>query len=171
MQHKQTLAMALATVGIIGVVALVGFMQSQSQTGPAPAQQATEQQPQQSTSNNLSDKQLDTRLTSELDTISLVIAAEYPQLPTLYAIDRGKLYQAGEWYATTLTYQGSATDNRDTLRLLMQKKDGVWTMRSTPPEPLLTQPSYPDVPKAILQDINKPTVLPGTDTSPTITQD
>lgn len=171
MQHRQTLIMALATVGIITAVAVVGFLQSQTQTGPAPqtnrdaaADQPTERKP-------LKRAELDALLEKELTTISLAFAAQYPQAATLYAIDRGKLHLTGEWYTTTLTYQGDDAANRDTLRVLMQKKNGEWVLRSTPPEPLLTQPDYPDVPKEILRDINKPTLLPGTDTSPEITLD
>jgi hypothetical protein len=66
----------------------------------------------------------------------------------------------GRWFGATLTYKGSDTANRDTLRVLLEKKDNLWTLRTTPPEPLLSTKKYPDVPKSVLQTINKPVSLP-----------
>lgn len=111
---------------------------------------------------------LKAQLETEQSTITGVILAAYPKIATDYTINPGQLFENGQWYGTTLTYKGSDTMNRDTLRILLQKKEGIWLLRTTPPEPLLSAKKYPDVPKKVLQTINKAISLPGTDTSPTV---
>ena len=111
---------------------------------------------------------LKAQLETEQSTITGVILATYPKIATDYTINPGQLFEEGQWYGATLTYKGSDTMNRDTLRILMQKKEGVWLLRTTPPEPLLSAKNYPDVPKKVLQAINKAISLPGTDTSPVV---
>ena len=113
-------------------------------------------------------KVLDAQLTKETPAIIEHITSKFPQMLSLYTVNRGKLYDRGDWYATTLTYIGSDKDNRDTLRLVMQKVSGQWKLITTPPRPLLSIVEYPGVPKTILDDINKPAYLPGTDVSPAI---
>ena len=111
---------------------------------------------------------LKAQLKAEQSTITGVIIAAYPKITTDYTINQGQLFKEGQWYGTTLTYKGSDSMNRDTLRVLMQKKQGIWILRTTPPEPLLSTEKYPDVSKEILQTINKAISLPGTDTSPVV---
>lgn len=101
----------------------------------------------------------------ERETILAALATKYPDLTKNYTISKGKLYKDNTLYGTTLSYKGSDTLNRDTLRLLMQKKDGVWTPRTTPPEPLLSKQEYSDIPVEVLRDVNKAVSLPGTDTT------
>lgn len=112
---------------------------------------------------------LDALLKAEQPTITSVLTATYPKITTDYTINPGRLYDQGQWYGTTLTYTGSDSMNRDTLRVLLQKKNGIWTIRTHPPEPLLSTIEFPDVPKSVLQSINKAISLPGSDSSPTIT--
>lgn len=109
-------------------------------------------------------------LARETEVVTKIITAKYPLAATDYIIGVGKLYtDHGTWYGMTLTYRGTDTMNRDTLRVLLQKKNGSWVLRTTPPEPLLSAQKYTDVPVAVLRSINKPVSLPGTDTSPIIT--
>lgn len=100
------------------------------------------------------------RLQSELPTIMGVLNSAYPAIATDYTVNPGSLYGDGTWFGTTLSYKGGDTLNRDTLRVLMQKKNNIWTIRTTPPEPLLSAKKYPDVPKSILQSLNKAISLP-----------
>ncbi len=110
------------------------------------------------------------QLQTELPAITSALTAAYPQVSTDYTINPGNLYDKGQWFGTTLTYKGSDTDNRDTLRVLLQKKNNIWIVRTTPPQPLLSTAEFPDVPKSILQSINKPISLPaGAENSPVIT--
>lgn len=159
--NRTTVILLCAAVVIIGGIAIVGSLQSQPAT-PPPVVEQPQQKPKPTTA------ELDTMLETELPAISTALVGKYPTLVDLYIINRGALYDEGQWYGTTLTYQGKDEDSRDTLRVLMEKKDGKWIIRSTPPRPILSQPDFPDVPKSVLQTINQPAVLPGTDTSPTI---
>ena len=110
------------------------------------------------------------QLETEQATIDTVLIAAYPKIQTDYLVNKGQLYgEKGEWYGTTLTYKGADVANRDTLRLLMQKKDGIWIVRTAPPEPLLSAKKYSVVPVSILKSINKPIGLPaGAANSPAV---
>ncbi|USN96577.1 MAG: hypothetical protein H6797_00020 [Candidatus Nomurabacteria bacterium] len=100
------------------------------------------------------------QLQTERSTIIGVLTSAYPKISSDYTIADGKLYNKGEWYGTTLTYHGKDTLSRDTLRVLMQKKQGLWILRTTPPRLLLSTVEFPDVPKSILTAINQPVSLP-----------
>lgn len=102
-----------------------------------------------------------TPLEKELPTITAVLAAAYPKSATDYTMSKPKLYEDGRWFGALLSYKGTDSMNRDTLRVLMEKKDGEWKLRTTPPEPLLTSARYKDVPVSVLKDLNKPVSLPG----------
>lgn len=105
---------------------------------------------------------------TELPTIKSVLAAAYPLIATDYTINKGALFDDGQWYGTTLSYHGKDTMNRDTLRVLMRKKEGSWVVLTKPPLPILSAETFPDVPKDILKAINQPISLPAGDetTSP-----
>lgn len=108
-------------------------------------------------------------LQKELPVITGVLTEKYPKITTDYTVNKGQLFEDGKWFGTTLTYKGTDVNNRDTLRVLMEKKDNVWTLRTTPPRPLLSVKEFADVPKAVLQAINKPISLPaGAANSPEI---
>lgn len=116
----------------------------------------------------LSDEFLKKQLANEEAAIQQAILEQYPVIANLYTINHGKLYGRGEWYGTVLTYRGSDSDNRDSLRILLQKDGRIWHVITTPPEPLLSAKKLPNVPSYILSDINQPAYLPGTATSPAI---
>lgn len=164
MNNRTTYILIACTLVILGAAVGIGAFISQPKPQPQPVSQQPAKKEVLPTT-----EELDTQLTAELPAISSVLSAAYPTIASDYIINRGKLYHKGEWYGTTLTYKGTDIDNRDTLRVLMQKKDTVWTIRSTPPQPLLTSKAVGDVPKDILKDINQPAPLPGTETSPAIT--
>ncbi len=109
------------------------------------------------------------KLAAEMPTITTVVTAAYPLIVTDYSINKGYLTDDGQWFGATLTYKGSDVNNRDTLRILMQKKNGTWVLRTTPPELLLSAKKFPDAPKKFLQKINQAISLPaGAEGSPTI---
>lgn len=103
---------------------------------------------------------LSQQLTSEKPTIVGVLVNAYPKIATDYTIVNERLFEQGQWYGAVLTYRGTDTNNRDSLRVLMQKKEGLWIVRTTPPQPILSAEAFPDVPKSILQKINQPVALP-----------
>lgn len=160
MQSKSTFILGAITVAIIAIAVVAGIATQQPQQ---PAPQATEQ-----TKPLPSAAELEKKRVSEQPAIILAITEAYPQLLTSYVINPGKLYHDGQWYGTTLTYYGQDEMNRDTLRLLVQKKDGKWQVRSKPPQIILRVANYPDAPKDVIRDINRPAPLPGTATSPAI---
>lgn len=162
MQNK-TILLATATVLILGVAIGIGVATNQpSKPAPAPKTAAKKEPPLPSQSD------LDAQLETELPAITKAFYEAFPAASGLYAIDHGKLYHRGEWYGTTLTYTGPDGNNRDTLRVIMQKKDGGWVAITSPPQMMLSTAEYPNVPKSVLDDVNKPAPLPGTATSPAI---
>jgi len=156
--------MKTTLIVIAAVIIGTGAFTYGALTAPRPAKSA----PVASTTPQPVKVDLDQLLQTEQPTILGVLTTAYPKISTDYTIDQGKLFDQGEWYGTTLTYRGSDTMNRDTLRVLLQKKQGVWVLRTTPPEPLLSKVEFPEVPKTILDTINKPVSLPAGDTSPSV---
>lgn len=162
MQTKNTIILAIVTISIIAVAIVAGVITQQ------PAQPTTPQPVKQQEKPLPTKSELESTLLKEQPAIDLAITSAYPQLASLYVVEPGKLYHDGTWYGTTLTYIGSDEMNRDTLRLLMHKKDGTWKVRSMPPSIVLRAADYPDAPKSIIQDLNTPAPLPATDGSPAI---
>lgn len=162
MQTKNTIILAIITISIIAVAIIAGVITQQPAPTPKPEPAKQQEKPLPKES------ELKAMLLTEQPAIDQAIASAYPQLASLYIVEPGKLYHDGTWYGTTLTYVGSDEMNRDTLRLLMQKKNGTWKVRSTPPSIVLRAADYPDAPKSIIQDLNMPAPLPATDTSPAI---
>lgn len=160
-KNLKTALVILAAIIIAGASLAYGAL-----TAPKGNQNAIKPQPTKQVV--LTEKQLEEKLLTELPAITTVLIAKYPLVATDYNVDQGKLYEQGKWYGTTLTYKGKDVDNRDTLRVLMQKKDGQWVLRTTPPRPLLYAKDFTDVPVKIIKAINKPVSLPGTDSSPTL---
>lgn len=154
---KKVLAGAAVLIVAIGAITFGALTTPEQQNNRAPAKPTASAQ-----------QQLNDRLDAERPTIMLVLESAYPKVTTDYIVSEGAMYDGGKWYGTTLTYKGTDTANRDTLRVLMQKKDGVWIMRTTPPEPLLSAKKYADVPASVLRSINQPVSLPGAANSPTI---
>lgn len=102
-------------------------------------------------------------LDKELPTVTAVLSAAYPKATTDYTMQSPKLFEDGRYFGALLSYKGTDTLNRDTLRVLMEKKDGEWILRSAPPEPLLSAKKYKDVPVAVLKALNQPVSLPGSE--------
>ena len=153
----------IALITIAALIVGIGAIGYGAATAPQPTtKRATTTVKQRSSS------ELDTQLKIEQPTITSVLTAAYPKVATDYEMNQGQLFDQGEWYGTTLTYKGADSMNRDTLRVLMQKKQGVWVLRTAPPQPLLSTVEFPDVPKSVLQTINKAISLPGNDTSPAV---
>lgn len=155
----------LAAIFIAGGAFAYGALTA-PQNQPTPASTAT---PTPSASTKPTASKLKEKLQSELPTIMSVMTAAYPKITTDYTVNTGQLFDEGQWFGTTLTYRGTDSDNRDTLRVLLQKKNGVWVLRTTPPRLILSAKEFPDVPKSILKTINKPISLPaGSGNSPAI---
>lgn len=84
-------------------------------------------------------------LDAEIGTINAVIAASGTNITTRYTIERGQLSHFGDWYFTTLKYNGSSDDDSsDTLVVGLQKKAGKWVTVLFP-DIVFTTTAYPDV--------------------------
>lgn len=165
MSNKTTLLLAVCT-GIIFLVIGIGFISSSPQTEPKSQTQTKTAATEETLP---SAAELRQQLTTETPTITTAITNALPTLEQNYTIERAKLYHKGEWYGAILQYKGSDTNNRDTLRIVLQKKDGSWILRTKTPGILVNRLDIPDAPQSMLNDINQPATLQGTETSPTIT--
>ena len=122
--------------GITGALVLAiasftyGALTAPQQNTPPPAASAV---PKSTPAPKPTKQQLEQKLTYELPVIKTVLTEAYPKIATDYTMSNGQLFDEGQWYGTTLSYHGSDTLNRDTLRVLMQKKNGVWVIRTAPP--------------------------------------
>lgn len=163
MKNKTTLLLGIGVLIIIGIIA-AGFLFSRP-AAPPPAQKPTpqKQEPLPTTA------ELEVLLITEQPAITTLLIEQYPNISTDYTVDRAKLYHRGEWYGAILQYKGSDVNNRDTLRIVLQKKNGEWTTKTPIPKPLVNKQDIPDAPISILNDINRAAPLAGTATSPTIT--
>lgn len=103
---------------------------------------------------DFSDNYLASQLTKELDAITASIHASNGGIARLYRINNGKLYHHGEWFGTTLSYGGSDSLSRDTLRLVAKKQDGTWKVLTNPPQIMLSIKQFPDIPERILGKVN-----------------
>lgn len=100
-----------------------------------------------------SDDKLNAILSDELPSINSSIQKQIPGV-SLYLVQKGSLYSFGEWYGTTLIYNGDDPYNADSLRLIMKKQDGLWQLQTTPPQILITKAQYPDIPGEIVEAVN-----------------
>ena len=149
---------------IITLVCVIGIIVASIQQTSTPVKEQPRITPKP-----LSSTDLQVRLASEIPAIQVVITSSFPQLSQLYMIEKERLFEQGQWYGAILTYKGTDSDNRDTLRLILQKKGEKWIIRTTPPQIIVSSVTYPDIPKTILDTLNKPSRLPASASSPAIT--
>lgn len=95
------------------------------------------------------------RYTEEESAIKEAITDRYPTLETLYTVQSGALYGRGNYYGAALVFRDRTSQQRDRLHILLEKKDGTWVVRSTPPAPILSRQDYSDVPRDVLVAINQ----------------
>ena len=97
------------------------------------------------------EQELKSLLVSEQVLINQTFNSKYSNASAGYAVQNGQLFRRGEWFGAVLVPAGTT---QDTLRFVMQKKDGKWTVVTDPPEIVLSSMVYPDTPKEILQAVN-----------------
>lgn len=101
------------------------------------------------------EEKLRENLDSEFTSIKKSLEDKYPQIGDLYDIKKGELYSRGEWYGTTLVYKGTDSANRDTLRVVLNKDgSGQWTVKTDPPDIVLSKRVYQDIPDEVLRAVN-----------------
>lgn len=165
MKNKTTLFLGISVLTIIGIIA-AGFLFSQ----PAPQQPVQKPTPQKQEPLPTA-IELQALLAIEQPAITTLLNERYPNISTDYTVERASLYHRGEWYGAILQYKGSDVNNRDTLRIVLQKKNGNWVIKTPMPQLLVNKRDIPDAPISMLNDINRAAPLTGTETSPAITPD
>jgi hypothetical protein len=154
-RQMKTFLIIMASIFIGGASFTYGAM-----TAPQPVAVKPSVSPQSKPTPKPTKSQLEQQLVTELPIVTNILVTAYPKIATDYTISKSQLFDRGQWFGVVLSYHGADTANRDTLRVLLQKKNGVWKLRTTPPRPLLSSKQLPDVSKNILKTINEPVSLP-----------
>ena len=102
----------------------------------------------------LSDDALVALLNNELPQINKAILSKYPSVNSVYKIQKGKLFENGTYYGTTLVNTGDDYFNNDTLRIILKKSGPQWMVITDPPAIYLNKFDYPNIPKSVLSDVN-----------------
>lgn len=94
-------------------------------------------------------------LKKEKSAIEAAITKKYTSALSDYTLERGALYNHGEWFGGLLAPKVSHTrDRRDPYRIVLHKKDDSWEVVRRP-EYILTASRYQEVPVDILRKINE----------------
>jgi hypothetical protein len=101
---------------------------------------------------NYTPAKLASMLAKERPAIESVINNAYPSQMKIYSIQGGKLYGNGQWYGARLVPNDPRT--YDTLRIILKKEGPTWQIVTKPPEIVISQPVYPQIPAYILSDLN-----------------
>ncbi len=98
---------------------------------------------------------LDVIVDQELPLINIAIKAAFPQQITSFSLEKGQLYDEGQWYTTTFIQNTASPDEiGDVYHLVAKKEDGKWKVVGKPTL-VLTQVEFPDVPLDILKAGNR----------------
>ena len=115
---------------------------------------------------------LDSVLKSETAAITQALFTSNQKIQELYVLNPGVLYKKGQWYGTTLSYKGSNPLERDTLRVILVKKDGVWSVAAKP-SIVIAAPAHNTIPTSVLKAVNAVDIgiplMPGMSSDPIIT--
>ena len=101
----------------------------------------------------LTDSRLDTLLQQEKTGIEQIIIASNPKISSLYSIGNIKLHGDGSWATASLYYIGDDKWVRDTLHVVLRKKEGVWTLLTKPQITIPKSDLGTDVPDSVFRAI------------------
>ena len=101
-----------------------------------------------------SQEYLSTLQTTEQPQIEAALQASNSGIAPLYKINDATFYRRGEWAGVTLSYKGTDTLSRDTLRAILQHKDGAWQVVTNPPQITLSAKDYSLVPTDVISAVN-----------------
>lgn len=90
-------------------------------------------------------------LDSQYGAAQAALLAAYPAAGIDYNLNKGKLYERGEWYATSLTPTGAASG--DAYYSILHKVGNTWQVAASP-RLYFSYESFPAVPKTLLYDVN-----------------
>lgn len=100
---------------------------------------------------------LDELAKTEKAAIEVAIISAYPSQMQVRTIEKGILYQKGEWYGALLVSNEPNLDLRsqtDYYRIVLNKVNGSWKVVNAP-QLILTSAEFKDVPEDILRELNK----------------
>lgn len=105
-----------------------------------------------------SKEKLASLLSQESGAIQAAARSSISGLNDSYAIGTGELFGLGDWYGTVI-YPNLSTEQLrlqyvDTYRLVMKKEGNTWKAATNPPELILGSPSFPLIPKYVLDATN-----------------
>lgn len=100
-----------------------------------------------------SEVKLGEQLQQELPSIFKAFSAKLPILPPGYSLDSGQLYERGDWFGGYL--KPTDTLNKDTLRYVMHKQNGQWSLVTDPPDIVISSILYPQIPRSLLLNLNR----------------
>lgn len=100
-----------------------------------------------------SDKHLAKLLANEVGVIQEHIREAYP-ISTQYVIDTGRLYQFGEWYATSITPPVTETNlTPDSHYIILHKTNNTWKIVGKP-SLYFKYENHREIPHDIIRDVN-----------------
>lgn len=101
---------------------------------------------------------LDRELPAQLAAIEAAIR-ESVALPPGYRLNKGALYNHGEWYGTTiirdLSDEEIRTSYTDVFRVVAHKQAGTWRVVTNPPELIISHRKYEQIPRSVLIEVNQ----------------
>lgn len=105
-----------------------------------------------------SSTKLDDLLKAESSAIQQAVRSSVYGFSDGFSIGPGKLFGLGEWYGTIIYPNLSDEELRlqyvDVYRLVMKKENGVWKLATNPPQLILGDPDYPEIPREVLDNVN-----------------
>lgn len=101
-----------------------------------------------------SDQKLSLILDKEINNINKIINDKFPETASIYIVGRGELLDNGNWYLTTLQYNGSSRYSSDTLKIILKKEGNSWVVMTTPPSIVFNKKDFKNIPDNILSYAN-----------------
>lgn len=77
-----------------------------------------------------------------------VLFKTYPTLETNYTVSKDGLFMLGDWYGAVLK---PVSPNMDTLRVILESRNGSWTVAVRQPDISIGEPSNPKIPAAVVE--------------------
>jgi hypothetical protein len=100
-------------------------------------------------------RRLEGLVDQELPTINVAIRAAFPSQIERFGIEKGKLYDEGQWYTTSLIETPlHQSEEGDVYHLVMKKEGDTWKAVGKPTL-VLMQSEFKDVPLNILKEGNR----------------
>ena len=102
---------------------------------------------------NYSEDKLNEILNQQINNLNRTIESYSSNISSQYTIQKGQLFDNGNWYGTTLVYKGDDYFNNDTLRVVLKKNGNTWVVAGKP-SIYFNKFDYANIPKNILSEVN-----------------